>query len=60
MELFWTLKATDNRDEIHEYIETDNPSAALALDEFFSARALLICSITRTATGSVVCPAPGS
>lgn len=39
MELFWTPEAINDRDDIYEYIETDNPAAALALDEFFSARA---------------------
>jgi plasmid stabilization system protein ParE len=39
MELFWTPEAIHDRDDIYEYIETDNPAAALSLDEFFSARA---------------------
>ncbi len=39
MELFWTLEATQDRDEIYDYIETDNPAAALALDELFSKKA---------------------
>ena len=33
MELFWTPEATQDRDEIYEHIELDNPVAALALDE---------------------------
>jgi addiction module RelE/StbE family toxin len=36
MELFWTPEATQDRDEIYNYIDTDNPSAALALDELFA------------------------
>ncbi len=36
MELFWTPEATRDRDEIYDYIEADNPDAALALDELFS------------------------
>lgn len=36
MELFWTLEATQDRDEIYDYIEADNPTAALALDELFA------------------------
>jgi toxin ParE1/3/4 len=39
MRLFWTLDATQDRDEIYDYIEADNPSAALALDELFSEKA---------------------
>ena len=39
MELFWTLEATDDRNEIYDYIEADNPVAALALDELFSEKA---------------------
>ena len=33
--LFWTPEAIRDRDEIYNYIETDNPVAALALDELF-------------------------
>lgn len=36
MELFWTPEATQDRDEIYDYIEADNPAAALALDELFA------------------------
>lgn len=36
MELFWTPEATQERDEIYDYIEVDNPAAALALDELFA------------------------
>lgn len=39
MELFWTPEATRDRDEIYDYIEADNPAAALALDELFSEKA---------------------
>ena len=35
MELFWTQEAIQDRDAIYEYIEADNPVAALALDELF-------------------------
>lgn len=37
--LFWTPDATQNRDEIYDYIEADNPTAALALDELFAEKA---------------------
>ena len=39
MELFWTPEATQDRDEIYDYIEADNPAAALALDELFAENA---------------------
>lgn len=38
-ELFWTPEAIQDRDEIYNYIEVDNPAAALALDELFSEKA---------------------
>jgi len=40
MKLFWTPEAIQDREEIYDYIETDNPAAALALDELFSEKAL--------------------
>ena len=39
MELFWTPEATQDREEIYDYIEADNPAAALALDELFAEKA---------------------
>jgi addiction module RelE/StbE family toxin len=39
MELFWTPEATQDRDEIYDYIEADNPAAALALDVLFAEKA---------------------
>ena len=39
MALFWTPEATQDRDEIYDYIEADNPAAALALDELFAEKA---------------------
>jgi len=38
-ELFWTPEATQDRDEIYDYIEADNPAAALALDELLAEKA---------------------
>ncbi len=40
MELFWTPEAIQDRNSIYDYIEGDNPAAALALDELFSEKAL--------------------
>jgi toxin ParE1/3/4 len=39
MGLFWTSEAIHDRDEIYDYIEADNPVAALALDELFEVKA---------------------
>ena len=39
MRLFWTPDATQDRDEIYDYIEADNPTAAQALDELFAEKA---------------------
>ena len=39
MELFWTPEATQDRDEIDDYIKAGNPAAALALDELFAEKA---------------------
>lgn len=39
MELFWTPVAIQDRDDIFEYIEADNPAATLAFDELFAEKA---------------------
>ena len=39
MKLSWTLEAIADRDAIFDYIEADNPAAAVALDELFSEKA---------------------
>jgi len=39
MELFWTPEAIQDRDDIYEYIEANNPAAAIALDELFAEKA---------------------
>lgn len=36
MRLFWTPEALDDRRTIYDYIEADNPRAALTLDDLFS------------------------
>jgi plasmid stabilization system protein ParE len=36
MELFWTLESIEDRDNIYDHIEADNPTAALDLDEMFA------------------------
>jgi len=40
--LVWTRPAAADRREIRAYIAQDNPAAALALDELFSAKASLL------------------
>ncbi|OVZ63689.1 type II toxin-antitoxin system mRNA interferase toxin, RelE/StbE family [Pigmentiphaga sp. NML030171] len=35
MQLYWTFEAIGDREAIYDYIEADNPVAALALDELF-------------------------
>ena len=39
MRLVWTLEALEDRRAVFDYIEADNPSAALALDERLSIKA---------------------
>lgn len=39
MEVFWTLEAIQDRNGIYDYIEADNPAAALGLDELFAEKA---------------------
>jgi toxin ParE1/3/4 len=39
MALFWTFEAIQDREAIYDYIEADNPAAALALDELFAEQA---------------------
>lgn len=39
MELCWTPEAIQDRDDIYDYIEADNPVAALDLDELFEEKA---------------------
>lgn len=40
MGLFWTPEAIQDREDIYDFIEQDNPIAALDLDELFSEGAL--------------------
>ena len=39
MKLSWTPEAIADRDAIFDYIDADNPAAAIALDELFSEKA---------------------
>ena len=38
MELLWTPEAARDREDIYDYIEKDNPLAALALDDLIAER----------------------
>ena len=40
MPLFWTPESIQDREDIYDFIEADNPAAALELDEMFSEKAL--------------------
>ncbi|AXI84083.1 type II toxin-antitoxin system RelE/ParE family toxin [Xylella taiwanensis] len=42
MELFWTLEAIQDRDDIYDCIETDNPTTTLAFDELLEEKATLL------------------
>ncbi|WP_054991653.1 type II toxin-antitoxin system RelE/ParE family toxin [Pseudomonas meliae] len=42
MNLFWTPEAIQDREDIYNYIEADNPTAALDLDELFEEKAMLL------------------
>jgi toxin ParE1/3/4 len=37
--LFWTPEAIRDREQIYDYIEADNPAAAIALDERLAEKA---------------------
>ena len=39
MRLLWTEEAIADRSDIFDYVEADNPAAALALDQLFSDKA---------------------
>ena len=39
MKLEWTPDVIADRESIYDYVEADNPAAALALDELFSEKA---------------------
>jgi addiction module RelE/StbE family toxin len=39
MALFWTPEAQQDRNDIYDYIEADNPAATLTLDELFAKNA---------------------
>ena len=42
MELLWTPEAVRDREDIYDYIEEDNPLAALALDDLIAERTAVL------------------
>ena len=42
MKLLWTPEAIRDRDDIYDYVEAQNPAAALALDELLEEKARLL------------------
>ena len=40
MPLFWTPESVQDREGIYDFIEADNPVAAMEMDEMFSEKAL--------------------
>ena len=49
MRLVWTKAALDDRRAIYDFIEADNPSAALKLDELFSEKASRLVALPEIA-----------
>ena len=39
IELFWTPEAMQDRNKVYDYIEANNPTAVLALDELVAEKA---------------------
>jgi plasmid stabilization system protein ParE len=58
--LVWTLEALQDREAIYDYIETDNPGAAIALDERFAKKAARFWWIVPLSGGRAVSPAHAS
>ncbi len=42
MEIFWTKEAIEDRLKIYDYLEEQNPPAAIAIDDLCSERAALL------------------
>lgn len=42
MTLYWTAEALQDREDIYSYIEQDNPSAALALDDLTAEKSSML------------------
>lgn len=51
MESLWTPEAVRSREDIYDYIETDNPLAILSLDSLMSERAVALQEYHRIGAG---------
>ena len=59
MELLWTPEAVRDREDIYDYIEEDNPLAALALDDLIAERTAVLLGFPRMGRGGAGgCRAP--
>lgn len=47
MELLWTPEAVRDREDIYDYIEEDNPLAALALDDLIAEKTAVLQDLPR-------------
>lgn len=54
MELLWTPEAVRDREDIYDYIEEDNPLAALALDDLIAERTAVLLDFPRMGRGGRV------
>lgn len=54
MELLWTPEAVRDREDIYDYIEEDNPLAALALDELITERTAVLQDFPKMGRGGRV------
>src|SRR5690606_41710660 len=54
MELLWTPEAVKDREDIYDYIEEDNPLAALALDDLIAERTAGLQDFPRMCRGGRV------
>ena len=54
MELLWTPEAVRDREDIYEYIEEDNPRAALSLDELIAEKTAALRDFPRLGRGGRV------
>lgn len=54
MEILWTPEAVRDRQNIYDYIEEDNPLAALALDDLIAERAAVLREFPRVGRGGRV------
>jgi len=54
MELLWTPEAVTDREDIYDYIEEENPHAALALDDLIAEKTKVLRNFPRMGRGGKV------